>query len=133
MRPECWKPQNKQGVSSVPTSHEDLRTKHGFNIKTVIIREWKCGIQANLKLTQKDFKEMCLWPGLWATPRPPGGHVYSPQLGGLLGNTSLRCIQFSKFHILMGQIGTLRHRAALELFTKLSVNTSGRPSSLWGL
>lgn len=48
---ECMKPQNKQGVSSVPTSHEDLRTKHCFNIKTVIIREWKCGLQANLKVT----------------------------------------------------------------------------------
>lgn len=54
---ECMKPQNTQGVSSGPTSHEDLRTKHGFNIKTVIIREWKCGIQANLKVTQKTSKK----------------------------------------------------------------------------
>lgn len=27
---------------------------------------------------------MCLWPGLWATPRPPGVHVYSLLMEGLL-------------------------------------------------
>lgn len=53
----CMKPQNKQDAFSVPTSHEDLRTNHCFNIKTVIIREWKCGVQANLKITEKTSKK----------------------------------------------------------------------------
>lgn len=36
---------------------EDLRTKQCFNIKTVIIREWKCGIQADLKITEQTSKK----------------------------------------------------------------------------
>lgn len=69
----CWegtKPQNKQGVSSVPTSHEDPRTKHCFNIKTVIIREWKCGLRANLKVTQKTSKKCACGQVLGRHPAP---------------------------------------------------------------
>lgn len=66
----CWKPQNKQDVFSVPTSQEDLRTKQCFNIKTVIIRECKCGIQANLKITEMTSKTCACGQVFWRRPDP---------------------------------------------------------------
>lgn len=81
---------------------------------------------------------MCLWPGLWVTPRPPGIHVYPPQLGGLLGNKSWSSVL--KFHTLLGpdwETEAPQHWSLPSAWcsTNVSVNavSSGWPPCPWGL